>query len=76
MVSLPMPVNLWLHSQHAAVGIYCIRRKIRLTESNAKFTQKMYLYSSVADPGCLSRILISTHPLDPKTATKKRGKKN
>jgi hypothetical protein len=36
--------------------------------------------SSVADPGCLSRILIFTHPgsriPDPKTALKERGKKN
>jgi hypothetical protein len=35
--------------------------------------------SSVADPGCLSRILIFTHPgsriPDPKTATKERGEK-
>jgi hypothetical protein len=35
---------------------------------------------SVADPGCLSRILIFTHPgspiPDPKTATKERGEKN
>ncbi len=35
--------------------------------------------ASVADPGCLSRILIFTHPgsqiPDPKTATKERGKK-
>jgi hypothetical protein len=35
---------------------------------------------SVADPGCLSRILIFTHPgsriSDPKTATKERGEKN
>jgi hypothetical protein len=34
---------------------------------------------SVADPGCLSRILIFTHPgsriPDPKTATKERGEK-
>jgi hypothetical protein len=34
----------------------------------------------VADPGCLSRILIFTHPgsriPDPKTATKERGEKN
>jgi hypothetical protein len=34
---------------------------------------------SVADPGCLSRILIITHPgsriPDPKTATKERGEK-
>jgi len=33
---------------------------------------------SVADPGCLSRIPIVTHPgsriSDPKTATKERGK--
>jgi hypothetical protein len=33
----------------------------------------------VADPGCLSRILIFTHPgsriSDPKTATKERGEK-
>jgi hypothetical protein len=36
-------------------------------------------FCSVADPGCLSRILIFTHPgswiLDPKTATKERGEK-
>ncbi len=35
---------------------------------------------SVADPGCLSRILIFTHPgsriPDPKTGTKERGEKN
>jgi hypothetical protein len=35
--------------------------------------------ASVADPGCLSRILIFTHPgsriSDPKTATKERGEK-
>ncbi len=35
--------------------------------------------SSVADPGCLSRILIFTHPgsriLDQKTGTKERGEK-
>jgi hypothetical protein len=30
---------------------------------------------SVADPGCLSRILIFTHPGSPKTATKERGEK-
>jgi hypothetical protein len=34
---------------------------------------------SVADPGCLSRILIFTHPgsriPDPKTRTKERGEK-
>ncbi len=39
-----------------------------------------YGTSSVADPGCLSRILIFTHPgsriPDPKTATKERDKKN
>jgi hypothetical protein len=38
------------------------------------------LFSSVADPGCLSRILIFTHPgsriPDPKTATKERDEKN
>jgi hypothetical protein len=38
------------------------------------------LISSVADPGCLSRILIFTHPgsriSDPKTATKEWGEKN
>jgi hypothetical protein len=38
------------------------------------------LPSSVADPGCLSRILIFTHPgsriSDPKTATKERGEQN
>jgi hypothetical protein len=37
------------------------------------------LKCSVADPGCLSRILIFTHPgsriPDPKTATKERGEK-
>jgi hypothetical protein len=40
------------------------------------------VYSSVADPGCLSRILIFTHPgsrisdiPDPNTATKERGEK-
>jgi hypothetical protein len=37
------------------------------------------LILSVADPGCLSRILIFTHPgsriPDPKTATKERGEK-
>jgi hypothetical protein len=35
--------------------------------------------TSVADPGCLSRILIFTHPgsriPDPKAATKERGEK-
>jgi hypothetical protein len=40
-----------------------------------KYPQK----SSVADPKCLSRILIFTHPgsriSDPKTATKERGEK-
>jgi hypothetical protein len=39
----------------------------------------MTLMNSVADPGCLSRILIFTHPgsriPDPKTATKERGEK-
>jgi hypothetical protein len=37
-------------------------------------------FSSVADPGCLSRILIFTHPgsriPDPKTATKGGVQKN
>jgi hypothetical protein len=37
------------------------------------------LFTGVADPGCLSRILIFTHPasqiLNPKTATKERGEK-
>jgi hypothetical protein len=34
-------------------------------------------FTSVADPGCLSRILNFTHPRipDPKTATKERGEK-
>ncbi len=39
----------------------------------------MIIMSSVADPGCLSRILIFTHPgsriSDPKTAIKDRGEK-
>jgi hypothetical protein len=38
-----------------------------------------YISNSVADLGCLSRILIFTHPgsriPDPKTATKERGEK-
>ncbi len=40
----------------------------------------MFIGGSVADPGCLSRILIFTHPgsriPDPKTAIKDRGEKN
>ncbi len=43
------------------------------------FSDVFYLSFSVADPGCLSRILIFTHPgsriPDPKTATKERGEK-
>jgi hypothetical protein len=39
----------------------------------------LFIETSVADPGCLSRILIFTHPgsriPDPKTATKERGEK-
>jgi hypothetical protein len=44
-------------------------------------SKKFYSKGSVADPGCLSRILIFTHPRslslipDPKTATKARGEK-
>jgi hypothetical protein len=38
-----------------------------------------HVWFSVADPGCLSRILFFTHPgsriPDPKTATKERGEK-
>jgi hypothetical protein len=40
---------------------------------------KYFVFYSVADLGCLSRILIFTYPgsriPDPKTATKERGKK-
>jgi hypothetical protein len=42
--------------------------------------QLLYVDSSVAGPGCPSRILIFDHPRyripDPKTATKERGEKN
>jgi hypothetical protein len=41
--------------------------------------QYRYCITSVADPGCLSRILIFTHPgsriPDPKTGRKERGEK-
>ena len=40
---------------------------------------KVIIHCSVADPGCLTRILIFTHPgsriPDPKTGTKERGEK-
>ncbi len=40
---------------------------------------KVIIHCSVADPGCLSRILIFTHPgsriPDPKTGTKERSEK-
>ncbi len=34
-----------------------------------------YRYTSIADPGCLSRILDPDFYPDPKTATKERGEK-
>jgi hypothetical protein len=47
------------HSRHLSSHYY-----------NRKYQKEK---SCVADPGCLSRILIFTHP---KTATKERGEKN
>ncbi len=61
-----------------------MRRTFRWAESlyllhRVKQYRKMKRMRSVADPGCLSRILIFVHPgsriPDPKTATKERGEK-
>ncbi len=41
-----------------------------------QYLHLLYIVGSVADPGCLSRILdLGCRILDPKTATKQRGKK-
>ncbi len=53
-----------------------------LTQRSGSFYLWDILVSSVAGPGCLSRILIFTHPgsripdPDPKTARKEKGEKN
>jgi hypothetical protein len=68
-----------------------LQRKTQHSKILAKYFAKIFVkfccsIASVADPGCLSRILIFTHPgsripdlgsriPDPKTVTKVRGEK-
>jgi hypothetical protein len=64
------------------MGALEIAKKVMVAPSPFFHLNLIFVMHSVADPGCLSRILILifTHPgsriLDPKTATKERGEKN
>ncbi len=62
---------------------YCVRCSIQCIKWKiSDLVKTSTVTNSVADPGCLSRVLIFTHPgsriPDPKTATTKkdRGEKN
>jgi hypothetical protein len=68
-ISPSQGLRIWSQEKHQIR----IRNISNITNANAICS------SSVADPGCLSRILIFTHPgsriSDPKTAMKDRGEK-
>jgi hypothetical protein len=65
---------LTLHNNYIIQWLYDV------LSSSHRGRETLTVYTSVADPGCLSRILIFTHPgsriPDPKTATKERAEKN
>ncbi len=72
--------SAWCYSAPPAAVCYDAQARPPSTYFN------IIIFASVADPGCLSRILIFTHPgsripdlgsriPDPKTATKERGEK-
>ncbi len=75
-----LPFLFWCVCRRLNCVYYFFRssRKPRLSPPSVKFV-RVFNKTSVADPGCLSRILIFTHPgsriPDPKTVTKERWKK-